>query len=175
MGRSPCWIAAADQQRARAETTDLLTLSKADFDRVLLCALGAGRIKSPFRSALSSAQSAVADWHRTLKLSTEFCGMQAGRRRHPREQPNDSFFLVYEGEFDVRKSGVSRATPGPAILRRDQFAPEHAATADVVAKQPGRCLKLAKDSFLRLVSQDFLTGLVIETTAETRVGERHAA
>ncbi len=45
----------------------------------------------------------------------------------------------------------------------------------LVATQAGRCLKLAKDSFLRLVSQDFLTGLVIETTAETRLGERHAA
>jgi len=163
------------------ETTDLLTLSKADFDRVLVAALGAGRIKSAVQvCAYLKRNPLFADWHPQplLKLSAEFSFAECkpGDVVIRENEPNDSFFLVYEGEFDVRKSGVSRATLQPgdfcgeiSLLRNTP------ATADVVAKQAGRCLKLAKDSFLRLVSQDFLIGLVIETTAETRVGERHTA
>ena len=91
-------------------------------------------------------------------------------------QPNDSFFLVYEGEFNVRKRGESRATLRPGDFCGEiSLLRDSPATADVVATQASRCLKLAKESFVRLVSQDFLTGLVIETAAEARLSERSAA
>lgn len=163
------------------ETTDLLTLSKADFERVLVSALGAAPIKSAVQvSAFLKRNPLFADWHPQplIKLSNEFsfAEYKSGEVVIRENQPNDSFFLVYEGEFHVRKSGESRA-----ILRAGDFCGEISllrdtpATADVIAARTGRCLKLSKASFMRLVSQDFLTGLVIETTAETRMRERHAA
>jgi hypothetical protein len=46
------------------ETTDLLTLSKADFDRVLVSALGAGKIKTTVQvCAFLKRNPLFADWH----------------------------------------------------------------------------------------------------------------
>lgn len=163
------------------ESSELLALSKDDFNRVLVSALGAASIKSAVQvCAFLKRNPLFADWHPQplLKLSNEFsfAEHQAGDIVIREHQPNDYFFLVYEGEFEVRKSGARCATLRPGDFCGEiSLLRDMPATGDVVATRTGRCLKLAKESFVRLVSQDFLTGLVIETAAETRLRERPAA
>jgi len=60
------------------ETTDLLTLSKADFDRVLVAALGAGRIKSAVQvCAYLKRNPLFADWLNYLTKKKISCLPQA--------------------------------------------------------------------------------------------------
>ena len=70
----------------------------------------------------------------------------------------------------MRKNGKQLATLGPGDFCGEisllQGTP---ASADVAALRQGRCLKLGKEHFLKLVSQDFLTGMAIERTLDRRV------
>lgn len=163
------------------EPTELLTLRKTDFDGILDSALGARKIKSAVQvCAFLKRNPLFAEWHPQplLKLSHDFAfaEYQPGDVVIRENQPNDSFFLVYEAEFSVRKGGATCASLRPGDFCEEiSLLRDTPATADVVATKAGRCLKLAKDNFVRLVSQDFLTGLVIETTAESRLRERPAA
>ena len=85
---------------------------------------------------------------------------------------NEFFYLIYEGEFDVSKEGKQVAKLGPgdfcgeiSLLRG---AP---ANANVTAAQPTRALKLDKESFLDLVSQDFVMALALDREADRRDDE----
>ena len=85
---------------------------------------------------------------------------------------NEFFYIVYEGEFAVRKKGANVATLGPGDFCGEiSLLQGTAASADVAAVRNSRCLKLGKESFLQLVSRDFLTGLSIERTSDKRVVE----
>jgi len=159
----------------------LLALEKHDFDRLLLSTLGAETIKSTVQIGNFLKRNALfADWHpqALLKLSREFKlqSVEKDEQIIHEKQPNDSFFLVYEGEFEVRKGGQRHA-----VLRAGEFCGEISllrdgpATADVVALRRGRCLKLNKEQFLKLVSQSFLTGYAIESTFAARLGNARPA
>lgn len=163
------------------EATSLFVLSKADFERLLVTALGAGKIKEIIQICAFLRRNVLFnDWHpqALLNLARKF-GFQefpAGSVVIHENQPNDSFYLVYEGEFAVNKHSSRVAALGPGdfcgeiSLLRDTLA-----TAEVKAVRAGRCLKLGKEDFLQFVSHDFLTGLAVEKALETRLEEKEAA
>ncbi len=65
-------------------------------------------------------------------------------------------------------------TGSPITVDLEELLKGGTATAEVAAVHSGRCLKLGKEKFLKFVSQDFLTGLAIETALETRFNRERA-
>jgi len=163
------------------EKTTLLSLSRKDFDALLVNALGADKIREIVQiSSFLKRNALFADWHPNalVNLAHKFSTEQflAGQSVIQAGQQNENFYIVYEGRFKVVKEDDVVATLasgefcGEISLLRDT-----AATADVVAATYGKCLKLGKQDFLEFVSHDFLTGLTVETAADERAGERSAA
>lgn len=157
------------------EDTELFALKKTDFDRLLLSTLGAKKIQEVVQvCAFLRRNSIFADWppHALMKVAGQFAFQDctAGVTVLNEGRHNESFYIVYEGEFGVRKAGAQVATLGPGDFCGEiSLLQGTAASADVAALRNSRCLKLGKDSFLQLVSRDFLTGLSIERTSDKRV------
>ncbi len=107
-----------------------------------------------------------------MKIAGQFSFQEcpAGAEILTEGRQNESFYIVYEGEFGVRKAGRQVATLGPGDFCGEiSLLQGTAASANVAALRNSRCLKLGRESFLDLVSHDFLTGLAIERTSEKRV------
>ncbi len=162
------------------EETSLLALSKADFERLMVSALGAEKIKTIVQVCAFLKRNALfADWHPQALMSVAreftFQEFHAGDIVIQEGRTNDAFYVIYEGDFEVRKDGSS-----VAALAHGDFCGEISllhdtpATATVAATRTGRCLRLGKEKFLKFVSQDFLTGLAIETALESRLGRAAA-
>ena len=157
------------------EDTELFALKRADFDRLLLSTLGAKKIQEVVQVCAFLRRNAIfADWppHALMKVAGQFTFQDctAGATVLNEGRHNESFYIVYEGEFGVRKAGQQVATLGPGDFCGEiSLLQGTAASADVAALRNSRCLKLGKDSFLQLVSRDFLTGVAIERTSDKRV------
>ena len=157
------------------EDTELFALKKADFDRLLLSTLGAKKIQEVVQvCAFLRRNTIFADWppHALMKVAGQFAFQDctAGASVIHEGRHNEAFFIVYEGEFGVRKAGAQVATLGPGDFCGEiSLLQGTAASADVAALRNSRCLKLGKESFLQLISRDFLTGLSIERTSDKRV------
>ncbi|MEQ2009486.1 MAG: cyclic nucleotide-binding domain-containing protein [Limisphaerales bacterium] len=157
------------------EDTELFALKKSDFDRLLLSTLGAKKIQEVVQvCAFLRRNSIFADWppHALMKVAGQFAFQDctAGATVLNEGRHNESFYIVYEGEFGVRTAGAQVATLGPGdVCGEISLLQGTAASADVAALRNSRCLKLGKDSFLQLVSRDFLTGMAIERTSDKRV------
>ncbi|HEY1170368.1 MAG TPA: cyclic nucleotide-binding domain-containing protein [Verrucomicrobiae bacterium] len=160
------------------EKTALLVLARPDFERILVNTLGSAQIKTLIQvSAFLRRNALFARWHppALFQISKEFVLQEcaAGQVILKAGQINDVFYMVYDGEFTVVLRGEKLA-----ILKAGDFCGEISllknipATADVIASEKARCLRLEKDSFLRLVSKDFLTGLAIESTVTARRDEQ---
>jgi CRP-like cAMP-binding protein len=153
----------------------LLILGRADFNQLLVTSLGAGKIKETVQvCAFLQRHSLFSDWHpqalTALAHQFEFQPFKAGDIVIRENQPNDAFYLVYEGRFGVNKAGRNCATLSPGDFCGEiSLLRETAATAEVVATNAGRCLRIGKDAFLKFVSENFLTGLVLENTVENRL------
>ena len=156
------------------EATELFALKKADFDRLLLSTLGAKKIQEVVQvCAFLRRNSIFADWppHALMKVAGQFAfhDCAAGAEVLSEGRRNESFYIVYEGEFGVHKSGAQVATLGPGDFCGEiSLLQGTAASANVSALRHSRCLRLGKDSFLQLVSRDFLTGMAIERTSDKR-------
>lgn len=157
------------------EDTELFALKKADFDRLLLSTLGAKKIQETVQvCAFLRRNPTFADWppHALMKVAGQFAfhDCPAGAEILSEGRQNESFYIVYEGEFGVRKAGKQVATLGPGDFCGEiSLLQGTAASANVAALRNSRCLKLGRESFLQLVSRDFLTGLAIERTSDKRV------
>jgi CRP-like cAMP-binding protein len=157
------------------EPTELFALKKADFDRLLLSSLGTKKIQEIVQvCAFLRRNSIFADWppHALMKVAGQFAfhDCAAGAEVLSEGRRNESFFIVYEGEFGVRKGGAQVATLGPGDFCGEiSLLQGTAASANVAALRHSRCLRLGKESFLQLVSRDFLTGMAIERTSDKRV------
>lgn len=157
------------------EATELFALKKADFDQLLLSTLGAKKIQEVVQvCAFLRRNSIFADWppHALMKVAGQFAfhDCAAGAEVLSEGRHNESFYIVYEGAFSVRKAGAQVATLGPGDFCGEiSLLQGTAASANVAALRHSRCLKLGKESFLQLVSRDFLTGMAIERTSDKRV------
>jgi len=157
------------------EATELFALKKADFDRLLLSTLGAKKIQEAVQvCAFLRRNSIFADWppHALMKVAGQFAFQDcaAGVQVLSEGRHNESFYIVYEGEFGVSKGGAQIATLGPGDFCGEiSLLQGTAASANVAASRHSRCLRLGKESFLQLVSRDFLTGMAIERTSDERV------
>ncbi|MBI3875697.1 MAG: cyclic nucleotide-binding domain-containing protein, partial [Verrucomicrobia bacterium] len=155
----------------------LFTLKKEDFERLLVQTLGAKKIKEIVQvCAFLKRNPLFAEWHPQplLRLSGAFAfqDFNPGDVVIQENKPNDSFYLVHDGQFEVRKKGQPCATLGPGDFCGEISLLRHTpATAEVAAVKPGRCLKLGKNDFFQLVSQSFLTGLTIETALDARTAK----
>ncbi len=160
---------------AALEDTELFALKRADFNRLLLSTLGAKKIQDIVQvCAFLRRNSIFADWppHALMKVAGQFAfhDCPAGAEVLHEGRHNEFFYIVYEGELGVRKAGAQVATLGPGDFCGEiSLLQGTAASADVAALRHSRCLKLGKESFLQLISRDFLTGMTIERTSDKRV------
>ncbi len=156
------------------QDTTLLTLTKDDFDKLLLSTLGAKGVRDAVQvCGFLKRNPLFAEWHPQplFKLSSafEFQHFQAGDIVIHENQANEAFFLVHEGQFEVRKKGQACATLGPGDFCGEvSLLRNQPASAQVSALKAGRCLRLGKTDFLKLMSEDFLTGLAIENVLDLR-------
>ena len=161
------------------EPATLFALAKEDFEQLLVSSLGAKAVRDAVQvCAFLRRNPLFAEWHPQplLKMSGAFSFEKflAGQVVIHENKPNDSFFLVKEGEFEVRIKGQKCNTLGPGDFCGEiSLLRNQPATAEVTSVRGGSCLRLGKADFLELVSQDFLTGLTIESTLDTRAA--HAA
>jgi len=154
--------------------TALLVLSREDFERILVSNLGSAQIKTLIQvSAFLRRNTLFSKWHpqALLQVSREFVlqDCAAGQIVLKEGQVNEAFYMVYDGEFTVSQGGKILATLQPGDFCGEiSLLRNIPATATVLAAEKARCLRLTKESFLRLVSHDFLTGLTIESAVVTR-------
>jgi CRP-like cAMP-binding protein len=164
-----------------SDRSGLLMLGKEDFEKLLLRALGAERIRETVQICAFLRRNALfSDWHPQALMSLAhkfaFEDCPAGRVVIEQDQPNNAFYLIYEGEFRVRQDGQAVALLGPGDFAGEiSLLHNVPATATVVAEHTGRCLRLGKADFLQFVSHDFLTGMAIESALEARLEQRRAA
>lgn len=160
-----------------ATNCNLLALNKADFDSLVVGKLGADKVQQLIQvCAFLRRNQLFRDWpsRALIKIANEFTfeDCEAGATVIEEGKTNEFFYLVYEGEFAVKNDGKQVASLGPgefcgeiSLLRG---AP---ANADVSAAKPTRALKLDKESFLDLVSQDFVMALALDREADRRNDE----
>lgn len=151
-----------------------LALNKKDFDRLLVDMLGAQKIKQLVQvCAFLRRNPLFKGWpsRALIKIANEFTfqDCEPGMEVIEQDTKNEFFYLIYEGEFEVSRNGEHLAKLGPgdfcgeiSLLRG---AP---ANAQVTATCSTRALKLDKESFLDLVSQDFVMALALDREADRR-------
>jgi CRP-like cAMP-binding protein len=156
---------------------DLLAMKKSDFDRLIVDTLGAQKIRQLVQvCAFLRRNPLFRDWpsRALIKIANEFTFEDhvAGREIIEEGRPNEFFYLIYEGEYEVSKEGKKVATLGPgAFCGEISLLRGTEANARVAAAHNARALKLDKESFLELVSQDFVMALALDREAERRDDE----
>ncbi|NDD36930.1 MAG: hypothetical protein EB082_00715 [Verrucomicrobia bacterium] len=99
-------------------------------------------------------------------------GLQRRRGSHQRGPAQRVVLHHLRRRVRRPKKGAQVATLGPGDFCGEiSLLQGTAASADVAAIRNSRCLKLGKESFLQLISRDFLTGIAIERTSDRRVVE----
>jgi CRP-like cAMP-binding protein len=157
--------------------TELLQLGRAEFDALLVASVGAWDIATIIQvCAFLKRHELFADWNdqalQSLARDFRSADFVAGEVLIRQDEPNDTFFLIYEGSVLVRKDGKDVSTLGAggfcgeiSLLRGGP------AIADMVALSAGRCLRLDKDKFLQVVTEGVHTGVSIEDTLESRLAQ----
>jgi CPA2 family monovalent cation:H+ antiporter-2 len=156
------------------EAAELLVLSRANFERLVLSELSAEKVRRTIQiGSFLRRCDLFAEWpdQAVVEVSIEFAfrGFEPGQTAVRQGEANKTFFLVYEGQFEVRVDGVHRRVMGPGdFFGEISLLAGGLATATVTALEPGRCLVLDREQFIGFVSQDSLTGYLIESVAESR-------
>ncbi len=153
----------------------LLSLSRKDFERILLRSLGAEKIQEILQKrAFLSRIPLCRNWHpqalqrfASLSLMNNYSSdevvVHAG-------QSNQFFHIVCEGAFKVTKKKATLAK-----LKTGDFFGEisllqnSASTANVVALNECKSLSVHKREFLRFIGKDFFIGLQFEKISSKRL------
>jgi len=163
-----------------AGTTALLVLPRVSFDELLLAPLGADSVRVIIQvCSFLKRNSMFSEWpSQSLQLLAHqfaFVDLQRGQTVIEEDKPNDTFYLIYEGQCDVRRGDELSATVSAGdFFGEISLLKGIPAVATVTATMPSRCLALGQKEFLRFVTEDALTGIAIETTMENRVHQDFA-
>ena len=154
----------------------LLKLGRDEFERLVLGSVGAARLRELLQHARYLGRLTFAagwpfaelvDFARRCR-SVRF---EAGNLALREGDPNNWFFLIYDGAFEARKDGRVLRRMGPGEYFGEISLLENwQATADVVALEESRCLTLNRPDFLALFAKDFRIGLRMEAAAAQRLG-----
>ena len=156
---------------------ELLSLQRQDFQELLVEPLGAERVRVLVQICSFLKRNALfSEWpdKAILNLASqlEVSDYAADELIIREGEPNDSFYLLYEGECEVTRGGKrSEDLSAGEFFGEISLLKDTHAVADVRACGPVRCLRLGGDRFLRFITQDVLTGVMIENTAESRLRE----
>jgi cAMP-dependent protein kinase regulator len=158
-----------------AETSVLLSLDKADFDRLVLSRMSRDTIADTVQKT-SFLQRIPLSRHWSPHAMASFAHRAAfqefgeGALIIEDGADNQFFHLIHEGEFAVlkKKKEIARLGPG-AFFGEISLLQNSVATADIVSRTPGRCLLLSKREFLEFITRDFLIGLQFEDISSQRL------
>ena len=159
---------------------ELLVLEQTAFEQLLVDALGAGEIRTLIQiCAFLRRHDLFSTWSDSAIQSFahmfSFWAFEAGDCLVKENEPNDTFYIIYEGEVEVLQGGKQLA-----ILSVGDFVGEISLlrgtppVADVSALGRGRALKLGREDFLTFMSRDLRTGVGIESTLESRLAENES-
>jgi len=155
--------------------TTLLTLSKADFEELILSRMDLAHIKEIVQKrAFLSRLELCADWHpqaiiRFARL-TSFAVYEPGEVVIRDGTDNRFFYLIYEGKLEVRKGKKTLKKLGTGdFFGEISLLRNSLSTADVVCVEPSVCLTVHKTEFLRFMCSDFLVGLQFEQISSKRL------
>ncbi len=161
--------------RARGDAA-LLLLNQAVFEELVLEHLGVEAIRRTVQICGAIRRCPLfADWpdQAVLELAREvsLVDLPAGECVVRQGRPNENFYVVYEGRVEVRKDSTAVAQLGPGEFFGEISLLEHRpATADVVALEPSRCLRIGRKRFFELITGDAFAGYVVASAAEMREG-----
>ena len=156
---------------------ELLVLDRATFERLVVSSLGAGEVRTIIQTCgflrRSELFAGLSD-RAVVAIAHEFVlrDIPVGTRVVTQGDANDTFYVVYEGEFEVEKDGARRA-----VLKAGDFFGEISllrdvpATASVAARTDSRCLTLDRRAFYDFLSREAFAGYMIATIAERRGAE----
>lgn len=87
-------------------------------------------------------------------------------------EDNQFFYVLYEGELDVRRmrKEIARLRIGD-FFGEISLLQNSVAKATIVARTPVRCLVMNKRDFLQFLSRDFIIGLQFEAISSQRLGQ----
>ena len=158
--------------------TRLLKLGRAQFDRLVVGGLG----PAPVRELLQQARflgrfTFAAGWSFTeLVKFAQRCRsvrIDKGDALLRQGDPNQWFYLIYDGAFEASQDGRVLRCMGPGdYFGEISLLEGWSATATVVAMEESRCLALDRSDFLEFFARDFRIGLRMEALAERRLGSR---
>lgn len=159
---------------------ELLVLEQAAFEQLLVDVLGAGEIGVLIQiCAFLRRHDLFSTWPdnaiQALAHKFSFWDFEAEQILLKQDEQNESFYIIYEGEVDVRQGDKQLA-----ILSIGDFVGEISLlrgtppVADVIALGYGRALKLGREDFLAFMSRDLRTGVGIESALETRLAENES-
>ncbi len=157
-----------------------LTLNKKDFEGLLVGTMGAKKIQQLVQvCAFLRRNPLFSGWpsRALIKIASEFTfeECEAGVEMIEEGKENEFFYLIYEGEFDVSKDGKNIAQLGPGDFCGEiSLLRGVPANARVSVAKSGRALRLGKDGFLQMVSQDFVLALELDRQIDKRVKELKA-
>jgi CRP-like cAMP-binding protein len=156
--------------------TRLLKLSRTPFEQLVVGRVGTAQIRDVLQHARFLGRlTFTAGWSFTeLVLFAHRCRnlrFEADTAVLTRGEPNQWFYLIYDGAFEARdgKRVLRRMGPGD-YFGEISLLEGWAATATVVAVEESRCLALCRTDFLELFARDFRVGLRMEAQAELRLG-----
>jgi len=156
---------------------NLLSMNRKNFEALVVDSLGADKVKQLIQVCSFLRRNPLfSDWpsRALIKIANEFAfeDCEAGASIIQEGHQNEFFYLVYEGEFTVSNHGKAVASLGPGDFCGEiSLLRGAAANADVNAARDTRALKLDKESFLDLVSQDFVMALALDREADRRDDE----
>lgn len=156
--------------------TILLCLDRTEFEQLVLSRMNRSQVADVIQkvgflhrvplSATWSPQAMFAFARRALLQSFE-----AGETLIRAHDDNQYFFIVYEGELAVTKSGkeIARLHTGD-FFGEISALQNSTATATIKVHTAARCLVVAKREFLQFLVNDFLVGLHFEKISSERLG-----
>lgn len=154
----------------------LLRLGRKEFERLVLGRVGGAKLREQLQPVRYLGRltfmagwpvSDLVDFARRCN-SVRF---QAGAVVLRRGEPNQFFYLIFDGWFEARDGGRVLRRMGPGDYFGEISLLENwQATADVVALEEGRCLTMARADFLALFTRGFRIALKMEAIAGQRLG-----
>lgn len=157
--------------------TVLLSITQSDFAALVLSKISRDAVETAVQKLAFLARIPLArTW--SPRTASIFAQRSQFKEFPPREplirqgEDNLFFYIVYEGEFSVRKNHaeIARLRLGDSF-GEISLLQSSVANASILPVSSARCLVMPRRDFLEFITHDFLIGLQFEEISSRRLGK----
>lgn len=155
--------------------TTLLTLSRDDFEKLILPHVGVDKFTENLQKRAFLARIPLyRDWHpqalQHFAVDSVLNTVRKGATVVRVKEENEFFYIVYEGSFEVKRGKNTLAVLKPGdFFGEISLLQSSISNADVVAREESKCISVHKHDFLRFIGKDFLIGMQVESISSKRL------